>query len=176
MSVTEGSLGMSSIRRNHMNDYESCKYDGEKKYIENEPHGFEDFKEIMHILRNHCPWDKTQTFESLKDGLTDEAREAADAIDNDDAGNLCEELGDVFMQIVLMSEIAEEKGLFSIDDVIQGASDKMIRRHPHVFGDEEIRSEEDIHSTWKRIKAIEKAQKAAHEKISLKSFSGNAAK
>ena len=151
-----------------MDEFESCKYTGEKKYTEDDKHDLADLKEIIHILRKHCPWDKAQTLETLKKTMADESQEVLDAIDNDDADNLCEELGDVLLQLVFMSDIAADKGLFTMDDVIQGVSDKMIRRHPHVFGDVEVHSQDEIHDVWKRVKAKEKEDKAKRVKRSLK--------
>ena len=150
-----------------MNRYENCKYTGAKEYIETQTHDLTDLEEIIHILRNHCPWDKAQTLETLKTTMADESNEVLDAIDNDDADNLCEELGDVLLQLVFMADIAAEKGLFTMDDVIQGISDKMIRRHPHVFGDVVVHSEQEIHDIWKQVKAKEKNEKASRQKISL---------
>lgn len=135
----------------------NCKYTGEKKYIEEAPHDMEEFREIIAILREHCPWDKVQTFETLKETLVDETQEVLEAIDHQDAENLCEELGDVLLQIVMMSNIAQEQGLFTMDDVVQKISEKMIRRHPHVFGDVEAHTVEDLHAIWKQVKAREKA-------------------
>lgn len=151
-----------------MSEYDECKYTGEKKYVESAEHDLEDLKEIVHILRNHCPWDKVQTLETLKKTMAEESQEVLEAIDNDDADNLREELGDVLLQLVFMSDIASDKELFSMDDVIQGLSDKMIRRHPHVFGDAEVYSEDDIHAIWRRVKAAEKEQKDRRVKRSLK--------
>ena len=109
-----------------------------------EEEAFETFVDIIAKLRgeNGCPWDKEQTFESLKPCMVNEMTEALAGIDlytqTGNAENLCEELGDVLMQVVLLSQIAREKGLFDITDVIKGISEKMIRRHPHVFGAPEM--------------------------------------
>ena len=150
-------------------EFVSCRYIGEKKYLEKEKHGLADLEEIVEILRTHCPWDREQSVESLKTTVRDEALEVIGAIDQDDADNLCEELGDLLFQIVFMSCIASEKGLFDLDDVVQGISDKMIRRHPHVFGDIEVKSREEIHALWKEVKAAEKAEKACRTKRSIQS-------
>ena len=108
-----------------------------------ETYGFEDFCQIVSALRKKeggCPWDLAQTHESLKPYMVSETAEALAAIDlyeqTKDASNLCEELGDMFFQVVMQSQIAAEEGLFTIDDVLQNVSEKMIRRHPHVFGEE----------------------------------------
>ena len=114
-------------------------------------HTFDDLIGIIAELRSDhgCPWDKEQTFESLKKCLAD----------NKDMENLCEELGDVLLQVVLYSQIAKEAGAFTIDDVIDGISKKMVRRHPHVFGDIEVNSPEEALALWKEIKLQEKAKK-----------------
>ncbi len=102
---------------------------------------FEAFRGIVAALRSKdgCPWDREQTLESLKPFLLDEAAEVLAGIDlfeeEGDAANLCEELGDLLLELVLMAQIAQEEGLFSMEDVIRGISRKMIRRHPHVFGE-----------------------------------------
>lgn len=137
-----------------------CKYEGKVTYREGEAHDLEALKQIVHILRDHCPWDSVQTLETLKKTMADESQEVLDAIDHNDADNLCEELGDVLLQLVFMADIASQKGLFTMDDVIRGIADKMIRRHPHVFGDVEVHSEEDIRDVWLSVKAKEKAAKA----------------
>ena len=101
-----------------------------------EKYSFGDLVEIIAALRapGGCPWDIKQTHQSLKECLVEESGEVIDAIDNDDDENLCEELGDVLLQVVMHAQIAAERGSFTIDDVVQGVSEKMIRRHPHVFG------------------------------------------
>ena len=91
--------------------------------------------------------------------MREEAEEAVQAVDKNDMENLCEELGDVLFQVMLNSQIAKEKGLFSIDDVIGGICEKMVRRHPHVFGDIEVNSPEEALALWKEIKLQEKAKK-----------------
>ena len=124
-------------------------------------HTFDDLIGIIAELRSDhgCPWDKEQTFESLKKCLADETQEVFEAVDNKDMENLCEELGDVLLQVVLYSQIAKEAGAFTIDDVIDGISEKMVRRHPHVFGDIEVNSPEEALALWKEIKLQEKAEK-----------------
>ncbi len=122
---------------------------------------FEDLVGIIAELRSDhgCPWDKEQTFESLKVCLANETQEVFDAVDNRDMENLCEELGDVLLQVVLNSQIASEQGLFTIDDVIDGLCQKMVRRHPHVFGDVKVNSVEEGLALWNEIKLQEKAKK-----------------
>ena len=125
---------------------------------------FDDLKQILEKLRdkeNGCPWDSVQTHESMKKYLVEECGEVLEAIDNQDTENLCEELGDVLLQVLMHSQIAEEEGRFTIDDVINEIARKMIRRHPHVFGDGHADT-----LNWEEIKKAEKAAKAAkHHEI-----------
>ena len=104
--------------------------------MENKMNTLEDLVRIIRILRgeNGCPWDRVQTHASIRMDMLEEAYEAADAIDKKDMKNLCEELGDVLMQVVFHAEIETEQGGFTMGDVIQGICEKMIYRHPHVFG------------------------------------------
>ncbi len=122
---------------------------------------FQELTDVIEKLRSQegCPWDREQTYESLKKCLADETQEVFDAVDNHDMDNLCEELGDVLMLIMLNCQIAREQGAFSIDDVIDGVCRKMIRRHPHVFGDVKVNSMEEIRDLWNAIKAQEKAER-----------------
>lgn len=124
---------------------------------------FDDYVNIIAELRSDhgCPWDRAQTFESLKKCLADEAEEVYQAIDHQDMENLCEELGDVLLQVMLNSQIASELGAFTIHDVIDGACRKMIRRHPHVFGDAKAQSPEESLDLWNEIKRQEKEAKRA---------------
>ncbi|MCX7653765.1 MAG: nucleoside triphosphate pyrophosphohydrolase [Fervidobacterium sp.] len=118
---------------------------------------FEKLIEIMATLRseNGCEWDKAQTHESLKPYLIEEAYELLNAIDLKDDEELKEELGDVLLQVIFHSQIASERGVFTIADVIRTLSDKLIRRHPHVFGNAEGYS----YARWEDIKAKEKGEK-----------------
>jgi len=119
---------------------------------------FEEFMDIIRKLRSRdgCPWDREQTHESLKSCLLDECYEVIEAIDNNDKDNLCEELGDVLLQVAMHSVIAEETGDFTIDDVIDAEAVKMIRRHPHVFGDVAVSNSEEVLKNWDEIKKQEK--------------------
>jgi tetrapyrrole methylase family protein/MazG family protein len=150
------------------NLYAACRYRGEKVFREEDGHDLKDLEEIVAILRTHCPWDREQDLESLKKTLSDETEEVMEAIDGDDADNLCEELGDLLFQIVFMARLAEEKGLFTLDDVVRGIGSKMVRRHPHVFGDQEVKSREEIRALWGKVKAAEKEKKAGRARRSLK--------
>lgn len=122
---------------------------------------FDEFVTTIAALRaeNGCPWDRKQTHESLKECLTEEAGEVLAAIDNKDDENLCEELGDLLLQVVMHAQIAAEEDRFTIEDVVRGANEKMIRRHPHVFGDEKVESVEEGLSLWEQIKRQEKEGK-----------------
>jgi len=116
------------------------------------------FEEIISALRgeNGCPWDRKQTHQSLKPFLVEETYEALDAIDSGDAGHLKEELGDILLQIYLHAEIARERGAFAIDDVARSIIDKIILRHPHVFGSDRVRDAEQVVERWEEIKKKEK--------------------
>lgn len=136
-------------------DKKTSNAETDKKYT------YEDFLDIIAQLRapGGCPWDQKQTHESLKDCLLEESQEVLDAIDNKDDNNLCEELGDVLLQVVMHAQIAAEEGRFTMDDVVQGVSEKMVRRHPHVFGGIKVDSVEEGLDLWNAIKAQEKSQK-----------------
>lgn len=134
-----------------------------KIHEENKPHDMEELLEIIAALRSPegCEWDRAQTHESLKECLTDETQEVLQAIDNEDDDNLCEELGDILLQVLLHCEIAGERGAFTFDDVVQVLSDKMIRRHPHVFGDvKRPETPEESLALWKEVKQKEKQRKS----------------
>lgn len=134
-----------------------------KTYIENEKHDIVELLEIVKILRSPvgCSWDREQTFESMRECLKNESQEVIDAIDNKDYDNLKEELGDVLLQVLLNAEIASEKSLFDFGDVIQTLSEKLIRRHPHVFGDiKPPETPEEALALWKSVKKIERERKA----------------
>ena len=104
-----------------------------------------------------CPWDREQDFKSLRRYVLEEACEVIDAIDAEDHGHLQEELGDLLLQVVFLSELARADGRFGPDDVIRGICEKLVRRHPHVFGDSEVSTAEDVARQWEDIKAREKS-------------------
>lgn len=114
--------------------------------------------EVMRRLRapDGCPWDRKQTHESLKKNLIEEASEFLDAIDEADDAHMKEELGDLLMQAVLHAVIAEERSAFNFEDVAHDITEKMIRRHPHVFGDEKVESVDDVLTLWQNVKKEEK--------------------
>ncbi len=120
--------------------------------------------EIMAALRTPvtgCPWDLEQTSRSIAPYVIEEAHEVVDAIERDDAVDLAEELGDLLLQVVFHAQIASEAGQFDFGDVVEHITRKMIRRHPHVFGAGEARTSGMVKEAWGRIKAEEKAEKAA---------------
>lgn len=131
------------------------------KNVSDKKYSYEDFLEIIAKLRapNGCPWDQKQTHESLRECLLEESQEVIDAINNKDDDNLCEELGDVLLQVVMHAQIAAEEGRFTMNDVIQCVSEKMVRRHPHVFGDVKVSSVEEGLDLWNAIKQQEKESK-----------------
>jgi tetrapyrrole methylase family protein/MazG family protein len=121
-------------------------------------YGMDDLTDVFRRLTapDGCPWDKQQTHESLKKYLLEEANEVLEAIDEEDMEHLKEELGDVLMQIVFHSVLAESRGDFNLGDVIDGITKKMIRRHPHVFGDEKAENPDEVMVLWQKIKEEEK--------------------
>ncbi|EIA15906.1 nucleoside triphosphate pyrophosphohydrolase [Clostridium perfringens] len=128
---------------------------------------FQDLLDIIETLRNPggCPWDREQTHESLKSALLEECYEVIDAIENKDEDALIEELGDVLLQVVFHASIGKEDGYFDIMDVIGGISNKMINRHPHVFGNEEANTSEQVLVNWDEIKKEEKGIKTLTEEM-----------
>ena len=114
--------------------------------------------QLIHTLRGQkgCPWDRRQTPETMLRYLTEEIYELVDAIENDNPGEVCEELGDVLFQVLFIAVLFQEIGHFSIADVVRLNSEKMIRRHPHVFGKEKVDSAEDVKKQWRQIKMEEK--------------------
>ena len=121
---------------------------------------FQKLRNVISMLRgpNGCPWDKKQTHHTLKKYLIEETYELIEAINQEDIDHIIEELGDVLLQVLLHAQIGEDDGYFSIDDVIEGLTLKMIRRHPHVFGDTVVSDEQDVLKNWQEIKQQEKAQ------------------
>lgn len=125
---------------------------------------YKDFNKLRGIIAelrgpNGCPWDLKQTHESLTKYLIEEAYEVVEAVGEQDIDHLIEELGDVLLQVLLHAQIGEDDGYFSIDDVIEGLSAKMVRRHPHVFGDKTAETAEDVVQNWQEIKQEEKGER-----------------
>lgn len=127
----------------------------------------DDLRKIMEILRseNGCPWDKVQTHKSIRQDLLEEAYETVEAIDCESDEMLCEELGDVLLQVMFHSRIAEEEGRFSVDDVYTGVCRKMIERHPHIFGDVTVKSVDDVLTNWDAIKQSSKQRDTLKEQL-----------
>lgn len=124
----------------------------------------EDLIAIMAALRTPktgCPWDLEQSFETIAPYTIEEAYEVADAIERGDMEDLKDELGDLLLQVVYHARLAEEEELFAFADVVNAISTKMVRRHPHVFGDEAVRSSVEMEGLWERIKAEERAERPA---------------
>ncbi len=131
-------------------------------------YNWEDFLQIIRILRapGGCPWDAEQTHQSIRRNFLEETYEALDALDRDDAEGLCEELGDVLMQVVFHSVIEEERGRFTADDVVNGVAQKMVYRHPHVFGGGmQADTSEQVLTNWEILKRQEKGQRSTADAI-----------
>ena len=126
--------------------------DTEKHYT------YEELLNIVAELRSDhgCPWDRAQTHESMIKCLREECEEVVQAIEQKDDENLCEELGDVLLQVLMHSRIAEEEGRFSMEDVVDMLAQKLVRRHPHVFGDKKALTPEEGLASWEAVKRQEK--------------------
>jgi MazG family protein len=130
---------------------------------------FAELVEVMARLRapGGCPWDRKQTFESIKPYLLEEAYEVMDAIDREDWRGLAEELGDLLLQPVFFAEMAAEQGLFTVADSLDAINQKLVRRHPHVFGNALAETPEDVKARWDEIKKQEKKEQGAKEPASV---------
>jgi tetrapyrrole methylase family protein/MazG family protein len=119
---------------------------------------FDELRRVMDRLRDPggCPWDREQRLEDLRAYVLEEAYEVIEAIDHRDHDNLCEELGDLLLQVLFLSRIEQEEGRFNVEDVIQGIHDKLVRRHPHVFGDAKAATASEVVRQWEEIKNSEK--------------------
>ena len=141
-----------------------------------EAYTISDLLEIMRLLRapDGCPWDRVQTHGSLKAACIEEAAEVISGInileEKGNPDNLKEELGDLLLQVMFHAVIAEEEGLFTFEDVAATISEKMIRRHPHVFGGVNYASDEDRHKAWEEIKRAEKAGREWEDEYLRKAF------
>lgn len=120
---------------------------------------FDNLLNIMDELREKCPWDREQTFESLRNNTIEETYELIDAIGDGDVVGIREELGDVLLHVVFYSKIAQEQGLFTIEDVANGISEKLVRRHPHVFADTQADDSAAVIQNWEEIKRVEKKER-----------------
>lgn len=130
-------------------------------------YNIDDFLHIMKLLRSPggCPWDIEQTHKSIRKNLIEETYEVIEAIDKDDTTLLCEELGDLLMQIIFHTQMEEEKGTFTFDDVCDGICKKLIVRHPHVFGDVTVNDSGEVLKNWDEIKRKTKGQKTTGESM-----------
>ena len=136
-------------------------------FLIKESYNFDDLVDIMKILRapDGCMWDREQTHKSIRQNVIEEAYETAEGIDKEDADILREELGDLLLQVVFHSQIAQDNNEFSIDDVCTGICKKLIVRHPHIFGNVKVENSDEILDNWEKIKIIEKGQKSASETV-----------
>lgn len=116
---------------------------------------FEDLVSLISILRKECPWDRKQTHHSIKDNLIEEAYEAVEAIEENDFDELKKELGDLLLHVIFQSKMASETGKFTIDDVVESISEKLIRRHPHVFENADAEDDVKVAANWEAIKLKE---------------------
>ncbi|HCC34369.1 MAG TPA: nucleoside triphosphate pyrophosphohydrolase [Ruminococcaceae bacterium] len=130
-------------------------------------HDLKDLLDIVRLLRSDCgcPWDREQTHQSVRGEFLEEAYEAVDAIDQRDSAALCEELGDVLLQVVFHSQIESESGGFAFEDVVDGICKKLILRHPHVFGDVIAETPGEVKKNWDEIKRREKGQSSYTETL-----------
>ena len=126
---------------------------------------YADFVAIVRQLRRDCPWDREQTHASVKHLLIEEAYEALDAIDQENWEEFCRELGDLLLHVVFHAVIAEQGGRFRLRDVIDAETEKLVRRHPHVFGDVEVDSVDEVLSNWEQIKMDEGERRSALDGI-----------
>lgn len=128
-----------------------------------------DISDLIHIMAalrtpdSGCPWDLQQTFKTIAPYTIEEAHEVADAIERGNLADLKDELGDLLLQVVFHARMAQEQNAFAFDDVVEAITEKLIRRHPHVFGDKKSLSPEDVKSLWHEIKTQEKAARAETE-------------
>ncbi len=138
-----------------------------KKLVTEEKHDFDSLRMLTEVLRGigGCPWDIEQTHESIRNDIIEETYEVVEAIDNADKKLLREELGDVMFQVMFHSRIEEEAGNFSVEDVINDVCEKMITRHPHVFGDVSVNNSDDVLNNWEQIKKAEKDRKTVKESM-----------
>lgn len=136
---------------------------GSEEILSRKTYDIAALRDIMGLLRseNGCPWDREQTHASIRRDFIEETYEAIEAIDREDTSLLCEELGDVLLQVVFHSQIEEENGTFTFDDVVSGICTKLIHRHPHVFGELSLDSSEAVLDNWDKIKKDEKKEERA---------------
>ena len=122
---------------------------------------FDKLFNIAHALHgpNGCPWDKKQTFKSLRSHILEEVHELLEAVDEDNIEGMVEELGDLFFFIIFYAKIGEKEGEFTLEEIITTVSEKLIRRHPHVFGEAKVKDADEVMHHWERIKKLEKKER-----------------
>jgi tetrapyrrole methylase family protein / MazG family protein len=135
-----------------------------RRPVLNAPENLKSFDTLIKIIArlrapDGCPWDKEQTHQTLRGNLLSETYEVMEALDKSEAAELCEELGDLLLQIVLHAQIAKDDKEFEIGDVIEGISQKLIRRHPHIFGDVKVKDSKDVMQNWEALKKQEKPER-----------------
>lgn len=142
-------------------------YDRKMKNTDNATQEMQELVLLIQKLRapDGCPWDQKQTSRDIGKYMLDEAYEALDALEEGDPGHLCEELGDLLFQILFITDIASDAGDFSLADVMGGVKRKMVRRHPHVFGDVTVQSVSDVKKNWQAMKLQERAGRPADENM-----------
>ncbi len=123
--------------------------------MDNTAKAFTRLVDIMDELREHCPWDKKQTIHTLRKLTIEEMYELVDAISNDDYEGIKEEIGDIFLHLVFYARIGKEKKAFTLEESLNAICDKLINRHPHIYGDTEVNSDEDVKKNWEQIKLAE---------------------
>ena len=130
-------------------------------------YGWQDFLEVMRLLRapGGCPWDAEQTHGSIRRNFLEETYEVLDALDRDDPAAMCEELGDVLMQVAFHSQIETERGRFTMDDVVDGVTQKLVYRHPHVFGTATAADSAEVLVNWEILKRKEKRQDSTADAV-----------
>ncbi|MBR5516295.1 MAG: MazG family protein [Clostridia bacterium] len=139
--------------------------DTAREYLNKERYTVNDLLDIMKFLRVGCPWDKEQTHESIRQNFIEEVYEVCDAIDKKDPELMCEELGDVMLQVVFHAQMAQEKGEFTFEDAVDGICRKLVLRHPHVFGDVNADTTKEVLTNWDKIKQDTKGQKSVKDTL-----------
>ena len=132
-------------------------------YSQEEMKKFDTFAAIIARLRapDGCPWDKEQTHQSLRENMLQECYEVLDALDTGEKEKLCEELGDLLLEIVLQAQIAKDNGEFDISDVVKGIAEKIVRRHPHIFGTKKAKTADEVQHNWEELKKQERKKDAS---------------
>jgi MazG family protein len=159
-----------SGRRDQAIGFRSPRYSREMpESVEDAGEKFRELVSLMARLRapGGCPWDRKQTLDSIKPYTLEETYEVLDAIDDRDWAGLAEELGDLMLQPVFLAAIAEEQGLFTFSDSLRAINEKLVRRHPHIFGSATAETAEDVKTRWDQIKAQEKAATGAPAAVSI---------